>query len=729
MEEVREKIVGVVEHITYYNGDNGYTVMDVDSDGVLVTAVGSMPCLAEGDTVIMQGQWVFNSKYGRQFKVESLEQSLPQTTEDVLRYLSSGAVKGVGAKTAIKIVEKFGDDTLYVLENDYEKLTAIKGISLDKARKISDSYKSLFGVREIVMKLQKYGINNNQALKIYKKLGSNAVKVIEKNPYLLCECNLSIGFEKADEIAAQIGDTPRRDRIAAGIRHVLRHNTYNGHTCLPREKLLKTVTAFLEEEYDNCDATLENCIEDKIFICREFDDNEFIFLPSIFNFEETAARRLSLKAKMSENNNADISSEIKRIEKNEKIEYHELQKKAISYAVNKGVLVLTGGPGTGKTTTLKGIISLLLDRDEKIMLAAPTGRAAKRMEEVCGLEAKTVHRLLEVNWTENDEAVFQRNHDNMLECDTLIVDEMSMVDIRLFEGLIDALPLSSRLIMVGDSDQLPSVGPGAVLADIIKSGRVPVVELNTVFRQAEKSLIVTNAHKIVRGEYPQLDVKDNDFFFLNSNGSRNTVKTVADLYCTRLPKSYSCDPVTDIQILCPSRMREEGSVAINQLIQQILNPPSPEKREISIAPFILREGDKVMQIKNDYDIPYVCDNGEEGCGIYNGDIGRLISVDTNNQIFKIKFDDKEALYNIETIRNVELSYAVTVHKSQGSEYDNVIIPLYFVSDKLCYRNLLYTAVTRAKSRLIIVGQKETLYAMVDNDREILRYTALEKLMI
>lgn len=729
MDEAREKITGVVEHITYCNGDNGYTVMDVDCDGLLVTAVGAMPPLSEGDTVTMLGQWVFNVKYGRQFKVESLEQSLPQSTEDILRYLSSGAIKGIGVKTAIKIVEKFGDDTLSVIENDPEKLTAVKGISPQKARAVSDSYRSLFGVREIVMKLQKYGINNNQALRIYKKFGASSVRLIEKNPYLLCECNIGMDFEKADEVAYAIGEFERRDRIAAGFRHVLRRNTSNGHTCLPREKLLKTVTAFLEEELDKCDITLDNCVEDKMFVCREFDGDEYIFLPQIFNLEDTAARRLSLKARMSENNDYDISGEIKRIEEAENIKYHKLQKKAISYAVNKGVLVLTGGPGTGKTTTLKGIIALLKERDEKIMLAAPTGRAAKRMEEVCGLEAKTVHRLLEVNWTENDEAVFQRNHDNMLDCDTLIVDEMSMVDVRLFEGIIDALPLSARLIMVGDSDQLPSVGAGAVLADIIRSGRVPVVELNTVFRQAEKSLIVTNAHRIVRGEYPLTDVKDNDFFFLSSPGSRETVKTVCDLYCTRLPKSYGCDPVSDIQILCPSRMREEGSVAVNQRIQQILNPASPDKKEIVISPFVLREGDKVMQIKNDYDIPYVTDSGEEGCGIYNGDIGRLISVDTERQIFRIRFDDKEAIYNFDTIKNVELSYAITIHKSQGSEYESVIIPLYSVSDKLCYRNLLYTAVTRARSRIIIVGSKETLRRMVDNAREILRYTALEKLMI
>lgn len=734
MEEKDAEIIeGVVQGVTFHNPDNGFTVLQISCGGELITAVGSMPLPSEGITIAMQGKWVFNSKFGRQFAAEAVEEKLPVEVDDIYRALCGGIVKGIGPKTAARIVEKFGSDSFDVIESRPEKLAEIKGITLDKAKQISENYKQIFGLREVIIKLSKLGISNAEALNIYKEFGNMAVTLIQNNPYILCESNIGFGFERADELAESMEEIGNKDmsreRSLAGMCHILRHNSYNGHTCIPREKLLDISADYLEAVRDDLDIMLDDFTEQSKLVARSFDNTEYIFLPRFYIAERYIATRLCYLAEGHTGLGGFNVKELEAVEKRCNIKYDKVQTEAVRLAAECGTLVLTGGPGTGKTTTLNAIIEILESRGDKILLAAPTGRAAKRMQEVCGREAKTLHRLLEVSFAENGRQVFGKNDKNPLECDCLIIDEMSMVDTLLFKSVMEALPATSKLIMVGDSDQLPSIGAGALLHDIKACGRFPVVELSTIFRQAQKSLIVTNAHRIVAGEMPLLDVKDNDFFFLPRKTPGGCASTVIELYLKRLPKSYGYDPAEDIQILCPSRKGVLGSDNLNRLIQQAVNPSSEEKREIQMSGYILREGDKVMQVKNDYDIQYVSDDGEKGSGVYNGDIGRVEELDFSKQIFKVRFDDRVAYYTFENIKNLEPAYAITIHKSQGSEYECVIIPLFDPPKPLCYRNLLYTAVTRAKSKLILVGKKETAEAMTQNNKSSLRYTALAKMMM
>lgn len=725
MDDIKTELQGTVEDVVFSNEETGFTVIDMSVDGELITAVGVLPTLSAGETLRVTGHWDYHHSFGRQFKIEECERQMPKTSADMLKYLSSGTIKGIGPKIAAKIVEKFGEDTFNILENNPELLSTIKGISKDKALEMSEEFRRQFAIREVIIYLEKFGMTSNECVNVFKIFGARAIDIITENPYILCREPIGMSFDRADSIAANMsGDSYGTYRIKAGIVHIVRHNLRNGHTCIPRDKIIEPAVSLLESDNDTIESIIDELLEDKQLVCESIDGREFLFMPHIFAYERSAAQRLSVMLKFPPpKGKTSIKNRIKSLESKFEIKYEDKQKQAITTALETGMLILTGGPGTGKTTTLNGIIELYERDGLKVALTAPTGRAAKRMSEITGKEAKTIHRLLEVEWKDGDMPKFQRNLTNPLPYDAIIVDELSMVDIHLFASLLDAMKLGCRLIMVGDSDQLPAVGAGNVLHDLIDSGLIPVVALTEIFRQAMESLIVTNAHRIVKGENPELDINDNDFFFMNRPNVILTASTVIDLYTKRLPNAYGYDPLADIQILCPSRKGEVGSVNLNNALQKRINPPDEFKNEFVRNGRVFREGDKVMQIKNNYDIPWVR-NKEHGTGIFNGDIGILTQIKPAVRLMKIRFDDREAIYTFDHANQLELAYAVTVHKSQGSEYEAVIIPACHVIPQLSYRNLLYTAVTRAKSKIIIVGTKEDIYSMVANDKKIKRYSGL-----
>lgn len=725
MDNIKTELQGTVEDVVFSNEETGFTVIDMSVDGELITAVGVLPTLSAGETLRVTGHWDYHHSFGRQFKIDECERQMPKTSADMLKYLSSGTIKGIGPKIAAKIVEKFGEDTFNILENNPELLSTIKGISKDKALEMSEEFRRQFAIREVIIYLEKFGMTSNECVNVFKIFGARAIDIITENPYILCREPIGMSFDRADSIAANMsGDSYGTYRIKAGIVHIVRHNLRNGHTCIPRDKIIEPAVSLLESDNDTIESIIDELLEDKQLVCESIDGREFLFMPHIFAYERSAAQRLSVMLKFPPpKGKTSIKNRIKSLESKFEIKYEDKQKQAITTALETGMLILTGGPGTGKTTTLNGIIELYERDGLKVALTAPTGRAAKRMSEITGKEAKTIHRLLEVEWKDGDMPKFQRNLTNPLPYDAIIVDELSMVDIHLFASLLDAMKLGCRLIMVGDSDQLPAVGAGNVLHDLIDSGLIPVVALTEIFRQAMESLIVTNAHRIVKGENPELDINDNDFFFMNRPNVILTASTVIDLYTKRLPNAYGYDPLADIQILCPSRKGEVGSVNLNNALQKRINPPDEFKNEFVRNGRVFREGDKVMQIKNNYDIPWVR-NKEHGTGIFNGDIGILTQIKPAVRLMKIRFDDREAIYTFDHANQLELAYAVTVHKSQGSEYEAVIIPACHVIPQLSYRNLLYTAVTRAKSKIIIVGTKEDIYSMVANDKKIKRYSGL-----
>lgn len=723
-------IEGIIEDIVYSNPDNGYSVIDINHNNQLVTAVGIMPSCCPGEKIRLKGNWTKHPTFGTQFRANACERSMPKTSADMLRYLSSGSVKGIGPATAMKIIERFGDDTFEILEKEPERLADIKGISLQKAKEMGKSFQQQFAVRETMIALERFDMSPTECINAYKAFGAAAVERITENPYVLCREGVGIRFERADEIAQSFPEkVSSLFRNRAGILHILKHNLRNGHTCLPREKLIIPSKELLGIEREETQQIIQELIEDKELKEEFFDDKSYIFLPEEYYDEKSIADRIKVMLKFPPAQGRTVDKDIDKIEERKNIRFEQKQREAIKTAVTKGMLVLTGGPGTGKTTTLNGILELYEKRGLRVLLAAPTGRAAMRMSEVTGKEAKTLHRLLEVEWRDDSRRPhFVRNMENPLEADAVIVDELSMVDTHLFAALLDALPLGCRLVMVGDSDQLPPVGAGNVLQDIISSGLLPVVALTEVFRQSLESLIVTNAHRIVKGEYPDLSKTDKDFFFLQRGSIFQTASTVTDLYVNRLPKAYSYNPLEDIQIICPSRKGELGTVSLNAALQGIVNPASRNKEEFSGSGKVFREGDKVMQIKNNYDIVWT--RGKEtSSGIFNGDIGIVIAINHNASFMKIDFDGRIALYPFENIGELELAYAITVHKSQGCEFEAVIMPVCSVIPQLSYRNLLYTAVTRAKNRLVIVGTQSQINAMVDNDKKTRRYSSLKHLLL
>lgn len=727
MAEELENLTGTIEDITFQNESTGFAVAEVDADDEYVTVVGILGNIMIGEEVVFQGEWTIHQTFGRQFKAVRLQRTLPADASGMLRFLSAGIIKGVREATAAKIVEAFGADTFRVIENEPERLAEIKGINKAKAKKISQDFKLQFAARDVMNGLAEIGLSQQEAFDAYNLYKANALEIIKENPYAFVSQSHGFTFERADEIAFNLSEEPLFDyRCQAGIVYVVRHNLNNGHTCLPRKSMIKPAMSLLECSEDDVEIAIDNAIEANQLVQEDIDGKEFLFLPEIYRAESTIAERLQVMLHFPPKESPISQTEIYTFEQSNDIKFDDKQREAIEIAVNKGILILTGGPGTGKTTTVKGIITLMKNRGLEVALAAPTGRAAKRMTELTGYEAKTIHRLLEVEYKENStEPSFCHNLRNPLECDAVIVDELSMVDVTIFSALLDALPLSCRLIMVGDKDQLPPVGAGNVLSDLIKSNLIHVVSLDRIFRQAMQSKIVSNAHRVVNGVMPEFDNSDpdSDFFLLNEDSRYNAPKKIVNLVTKRLPAGYGYDPVHDIQVLCPSRKGDVGTETLNAMLQEKLNPPSRDKTELKNRGYILREGDKVMQIKNNYDVPWF-KNDENGTGVFNGDIGTLTHIDKANDIINVKYDDREAMYSIENARELELAYAMTVHKSQGSEFNAVVLPTISTPPKLAYRNLFYTALTRAKNLLVIVGNTGSVKAMVDNDKKSRRYSAL-----
>ena len=726
----KTEISGLVEKITYSNKQNGYTVCTVKVGSEHITVVGTLPFISIGDNVKFIGSYTVHQIYGKQFSAQMYETVAPKTVAAILRYLSSGIIKGVGPATAERIVEKFGAQSLEIIQNNPEDLALIKGISREKAINISEEYKKQYGIRDLMLLLAPYQVSMERCIRVFQVLGTKAGEIIKDNPYVLCRDEIDFPFEWVEKIAYDFGISQDNElRLSSGIEYILRKNLLNGHTCLPRKKLVPVAVSLLESDELRIENICDKMIENLVIRTKTVNNKDFLMLPDYFNAEEYIAARL-LAGKRYNNSKSFIDElEIDYIENKLGIKFEQLQRAAIKNAFENSIFVLTGGPGTGKTTTLNAIIKLFEQRDIDIQLAAPTGRAAKRMTELTGKEAKTIHRLLEVEWKDEENQKFARNERNPLECQVLIVDEASMIDSLLFESLLRALKISCRIILVGDTDQLPSVSAGNVLNDILASNLYSAVCLKKVFRQAMSSTIITNAHAIINGTPSDLSNKSSDFFMLRANSPYDVCNIVLDLCDSRLPNAYGFDKLTDIQILCPSRKAEAGTVNLNNLLQSTLNPRSNNQPQLSYKGVYYRTGDKVMQIKNNYDLQWQRENGDIGFGVFNGDVGYITLIDIKGGIIKVKFDDKTVTYFAENIGELELAYAVTVHKSQGSEFECVILPLIDTPPQLLYRNLLYTAVTRAKKLLVVVGSENVYNKMAKNDRKTLRYTMLKEFLI
>lgn len=726
--DISVELSGSVEDVIYKNADNGYTVINLGCDEGLIAVVGNLGDVNEGERLSLRGGWITSPKYGRQFKAAMCERSMPETESEISAYLGSGVIKGLGPAIAKKIVKQFGTEALDIIDNDCMQLTVIKGITSDKALYISNEYHKITGVNEVIKFLGEYNFGPAHAISVWSAFEHDSIKQIKTNPYILCTSGIDIDFRSVDRMAADLGfDAENSDRVRAGIVYVLHENANAGHTCLPTEKLRESVCDNLGIERRQFESCLDDC-EEKDWVVRiTLGNREFVYLPEYYLAETYIAKKLAFMLRTSAQYEKDYSDEIRGVEFSENIQYEELQRAAISACLTGSVFILTGGPGTGKTTTLNGVIKILKAQKKRILLCAPTGRAAKRMSDLTGEPARTIHRLLEVDFTAKGELKFKRNETNPLPADVVIADEMSMVDTLLMCSLVRAIKPTSKFIMVGDSNQLPSVGAGNVLKDLIASHYIPSVELKEIFRQAAQSLIVTNAHRIVNGEFPVLDDRQNDFFFMNKSLESDIAELVIQLAKQRLPDTYGFSPIDDIQVLCPTKMGMAGTKELNKQLQSALNPPSQNKAELKFFDVIFRTGDKVMQTKNDYDVLWT-KNNEKGSGIFNGDIGIIRSVDRFSQNVTIDFEGRVAIYTSEMLRRLEHAYAITIHKSQGSEYDAVIIPITAFTHNLLYRNLLYTGVTRAKKMIIVIGTKELVKTMVDNNRKMLRYSLLRPLL-
>lgn len=726
--DISVELSGSVEDVIYKNADNGYTVINLGCDEGLIAVVGNLGDVNEGERLSLRGGWITSPKYGRQFKAAMCERSMPETESEISAYLGSGVIKGLGPAIAKKIVKQFGTEALDIIDNDCMQLTVIKGITSDKALYISNEYHKITGVNEVIKFLGEYNFGPAHAISVWSAFEHDSIKQIKTNPYILCTSGIDIDFRSVDRMAADLGfDAENSDRVRAGIVYVLHENANAGHTCLPTEKLRESVCDNLGIERRQFESCLDDC-EEKDWVVRiTLGKREFVYLPEYYLAETYIAKKLAFMLRTSAQYEKDYSDEIRGVEFSENIQYEDLQRAAISACLTGSVFILTGGPGTGKTTTLNGVIKILKAQKKRILLCAPTGRAAKRMSDLTGEPARTIHRLLEVDFTAKGELKFKRNETNPLPADVVIADEMSMVDALLMCSLVRAIKPTSKFIMVGDSNQLPSVGAGNVLKDLIASHYIPSVELKEIFRQAAQSLIVTNAHRIVNGEFPVLDDRQNDFFFMNKSLESDIAELVIQLAKQRLPDTYGFSPIDDIQVLCPTKMGMAGTKELNKQLQSALNPPSQNKAELKFFDVIFRTGDKVMQTKNDYDVLWT-KNNEKGSGIFNGDIGIIRSVDRFSQNVAIDFEGRVAIYTSEMLRRLEHAYAITIHKSQGSEYDAVIIPITAFTHNLLYRNLLYTGVTRAKKMIIVIGTRELVKTMVDNNRKMLRYSLLRPLL-
>lgn len=719
-------VSGSVDSVIYMNEETGYTVCLLESEGECITVVGTLPYIVEGDQITAYGEFVNHNVYGQQFKCEYYERVLPESKGDILRYLSSGAIKGVGPRTAQRIVAHFGEDTFDVIENHPDWLSEINGISRKKAASISQSFREMAGARDVIMFCQNL-CSADIAMKIYKKWGHDSVGRIRENPYRLCGEFSGIGFKRADEIALTVGiphDSP--ERLSHGITYTL--NTLiqrTGNTFVDSDELCMSASSVLGVSEDAVrDAAVRAISEGELF-SREKGGHTFITTAALERAEGYCARKLTLIHKQCPTVSlTDTALLIGRCEADAGISYADLQKEAIFSVLTGGVSIITGGPGTGKTTVVRALISIFASLGIKTALAAPTGRAAKRMSEATSEEAKTIHRLLEMEYSGDDESErFLRNEKNLLEEGAIIIDEASMIDIFLFDSLLRAVKPGAHIVLIGDSDQLPPVGAGNVLADLITSDAFPVVRLTQIFRQSGESMIVTNAHRINEGKAPDVSRTDADFFFLRRQSDDACASTVAELISKRLPTAYGKDILSGIQVITPSRKGQCGTVELNRRLQEILNPKSYEKEEKTFGEKVIRVGDRVMQTKNNYSIEWE-KNGYAGVGIFNGDIGTVLSIDRDSASMQISFDERVCDYEFAHVDELEHAYAITVHKSQGSEYPVVIIPLYHCAPMLLSRNLLYTAITRASKMVILVGSSDVLSVMIENERKADRVTFL-----
>ena len=726
------EITGVIEEIVFRNEENGFTVMEIrnDEDRGLVTAVGSLPFANQGEKVRIVGEWTMHPDYGQQIKICNMESVVPATLDGLEKYLSSGLIKGVGPATAKKLIEHFGMDVLSIIEFRPDRLTEVDGIGPARAEMIAASYAQHRELREVMIFLQSHGITTAYAVKIYKIYGNHAIALIKENPYRLADEVEGIGFKMADRVARNIGvafDSPYR--IASGVKYVLSHAAADGHTYLPKDILVERASELLGVDRSLVENAIVSLAVHQAVFAEEIEDHTAVYLAAFYYAEVGVCRRLlELSLTDIEWGMINIEDMLRNFQKKEKMLFAHKQREAVIEAMLNGVTVITGGPGTGKTTIINCIIKLMEQQGMTVVLAAPTGRAAKRMAETTGREAKTIHRLLEYSYGENG-PYFQKNEDNPILADAIIIDEMSMVDVLLMNNLLKAIIPGTRLVLVGDVDQLPSVGPGNVLRDIISSGIIKVVYLTEIFRQAQESMIVLNAHRINQGHMPYLNIKGGDFFFDKREKPDVILDTMFDLICRRLPGFGSYDPMKDMQVLSPMR---KGAIGVNNLnveLQRILNPPSGQKREKTLRGILFREGDKVMQIKNNYRTVWRKKMDgfviEEGEGVFNGDIGYIQSIDNEEQSVVVLFDDdKEVVYDFTQLDELDLAYAISVHKSQGSEFPVVIIPLAWGPPMLMTRNLLYTAVTRAMEMVIIVGRERVIEAMVRNNYIEKRYSGL-----
>ncbi len=721
-------VTGTVDSVTYRNDDNGFAVIVLDHGGEPLTVVGELGNVEEGEELELTGSFSSHPRFGMQFKAEACVHSLPQTASAIQRFLAGGIIKGIGPVTAAAMVKRFREKTLDILENEPERLGEIQGISLAKALSYSSEFKKVIGFRAVLDYFSGCGLSASYGVRVWRKYGASSLELINSNPYILCDASIGLPFNSAEELAGRIGEfSDSRIRIIAGVRYILLENSYAGHSCLPLNKLLDTASKLLSLDRDIILEAIEDETEDNGLYIAKSNSKSYIMLKELYVAEDYIARRLSIMNTLAYDTRINYDDVIDLAEREHGINYAKEQRLAINTALSKGFMILTGGPGTGKTTALEAIISLLEQQGLRVMICAPTGRAAKRISDLTGYEAKTIHRLLGVRPGQNGSMSFEHNELNPLECDAVVIDEMSMVDSLLFEALLRALGINCKLIMVGDSDQLPSVGAGNVLHDLIKSGRLPVISLTEIFRQASQSAIVTNAHRIVKGVMPELSRSFNDFFFLQRLDFESAMSLTVELCTERLPNAYGFSPIDDIQVLTPTRKGPLGTVELNKRLQAELNPPSKDKSEIKTLLYTFRTGDKVMQIKNDYDLEWKKD-GEKGSGIFNGDIGVIRMLNRILGIMEIDFDGRLCSYSLSSLENLELAYAATVHKSQGSEFEAVIMPILGGYDKLYFRNLLYTAVTRAKRLIVLVGSSKRIEYMVNNNRRMNRYTLLETLI-
>ena len=732
--EEREYVLirGTVEQIVFYNQENGYAVLRLAAEGgAEVTATGAFPNIGLGEEVILTGFWVTHPSYGEQFQTAAFERRLPSSTRGIAEYLCSGLIRGVGPRLASRIAEKFGEETFDVLTHEPERLTEIRGITEKKAREIGRQFVEQSEMRLLMDFLNEHGLPVALTPLLYKRLHDSAIDALCENPYLLCDPYYDVDFKLADGLAMELGLSLLSDeRADAGVTYTLTFNLDNGHTFIPVEKLVHAVCTLLSDDdvvfdEDRALASIERLAAAGKLVREYIAGRDAVYLRGMHDAEAYLAEMLGHMAERNYEYDFDVDELLGVLMENAEFPYSDKQKHAIACAARNGLVILTGGPGTGKTTTVRGILQVFEALGLQTLLAAPTGRAAKRLSDLTGMEAKTIHRLLEAGFAAGGRTAFARNLTNPLECDAVILDEVSMVDIVLMQALIEALPYGARLVLVGDADQLPPVGPGNFLRDVIASHRVPTIGLTEIFRQAQQSDIVMNAHAVNAGQMPVPSRADGDFFWLKRSDPASVIETVAQLCASRLPSHYGLLP-SQIQVLSPARRQGSGTFALNRRLQEALNPPSESKLEKRFGDWVFREGDRVMQVRNNYDIVWErMGDGEQGTGVFNGDVGEILQIFPQQECMTVRFDDRIATYTYDMLGELELAYAVTVHKSQGSEFDAVVLAL---SDglprRLLTRNILYTAITRAKQLLVIVGSQNTVAYMVDNNQKGRRYSAL-----